>query len=64
MGLIADLLGETPGTVAVREQITHLLQRHAGARQLTYLAREDSEFFRLAADGRLLQIGKAFGSNK
>src|ERR1700687_322475 len=34
MDLIADLLGESPGIVAVREQITRLLQRHSGARQL------------------------------
>ena len=34
MDLIADLLGESPGIVAVREQLTRLLQRHAGARHL------------------------------
>ena len=34
MDLIADLLGESPNIVAVREQLTRLLQRHAGARHL------------------------------
>jgi len=34
MDLIGDLLGESRGIVAVREQITRLLQRHSGARQL------------------------------
>jgi DNA-binding NtrC family response regulator/tetratricopeptide (TPR) repeat protein len=34
MNVISELLGESPGVVAVRAQLERLLQRHAGARAL------------------------------